>query len=92
MTQQTRCGTWVETFPGNLRWSNATQIVKGMVPWSATAAGQIDRVGQRMQARLAAGEDQDRRCAAIAPGWNGAIRTSSAWTCRTRAARFAPTS
>jgi alpha-beta hydrolase superfamily lysophospholipase len=60
MTQQTRCGTWVETFPGNLRWSNATQIVKGMVPWSATAAGQIDRVGQRMQVRLAAGEDQDR--------------------------------
>src|SRR5215831_11310985 len=23
------CGTWVETFPGNLRWTNATQIVKG---------------------------------------------------------------
>ena len=27
-----RCGNWAVTFPGNLRWTNATQIVKGMVP------------------------------------------------------------
>ena len=59
MTEQTRCGTWVETFPGNLRWTNATQIVKGMVPWGGSAAGQIDRIAQRMQARLASGGDQD---------------------------------
>jgi dienelactone hydrolase len=44
-------GTWVETFPGNLRWTNATQIVKGMVPWAAAAAGEIDVVVQRLNAR-----------------------------------------
>ena len=26
------CGTWALHFPGNLRWSNAMQIVKGMAP------------------------------------------------------------
>ena len=52
--------SWVDTFPGNLRWTNATQIVKGMVPYNATSAEQIDRVAQRMQARLGAGEDQDK--------------------------------
>ena len=46
-----KCGTWVETFPGNLRWTNATQIVKGMVPWAAAAAGEIDVVVQRLKGR-----------------------------------------
>jgi dienelactone hydrolase len=45
------CGNWVETFPGNLRWSNAMQIVKGMVPWAAAAMGEIDVVIQRLKAR-----------------------------------------
>ncbi len=54
-----RCGNWVETFPGNLRWSNATQIVKGMVPWAAAAMGEIDAVVQRLQAREHDG-DPDR--------------------------------
>jgi alpha-beta hydrolase superfamily lysophospholipase len=57
--QQGSCGTWVEHFPGNLRWSNATQIIKGMTPFGAVSMEQIDRVGQRMQARLRAGDDQD---------------------------------
>jgi dienelactone hydrolase len=51
-----KCGNWVETFPGNLRWSNATQIVKGMVPWAAAAMGEIDAVVQRLQAREHEGE------------------------------------
>ncbi len=51
-----KCGNWVETFPGNLRWSNATQIVKGMVPWAAAAMGEIDAVVQRLQAREHDGE------------------------------------
>jgi alpha-beta hydrolase superfamily lysophospholipase len=59
MTQDGNCGTWVEHFPGNLRWSNATQIIKGMAAWSAVALEEIDRVGQRMQARLRKGDDQD---------------------------------
>jgi len=51
MASEHRCGTWVEHFPGNLRWSNAMQIVKGMVPWGASAMEEIDRVGQRLKAR-----------------------------------------
>jgi naringenin degradation protein FdeB len=46
-----KCGTWVETFPGNLRWTNATQIVKGMIPWAAAAMGEIDVVTQRLKVR-----------------------------------------
>ncbi|MFL6929727.1 MAG: alpha/beta hydrolase family protein [Xanthobacteraceae bacterium] len=53
------CGNWVETFPGNLRWSNAMQIVKGMVPWAAAAMGEIDVVIQRLKAREHDG-DPDR--------------------------------
>jgi dipeptidyl aminopeptidase/acylaminoacyl peptidase len=54
-----RCGTWVEHFPGNLRWSNAMQIVKGMAAYGAVAMEEVDRVGARLTAR--AGEnDLDR--------------------------------
>jgi dienelactone hydrolase len=50
---------WAVTFPGNLRWSNATQIVKGMVAYGAAAAAEIDLIVQRLKAR--AGEaDLDR--------------------------------
>jgi dienelactone hydrolase len=52
-------GNWVETFPGNLRWSNAMQIVKGMVPWAAAAMGEIDVVIARLNARRHEG-DPDR--------------------------------
>jgi dienelactone hydrolase len=51
--------TWAETFPGNLRWSNAMQIVKGMVPWAAAAMAEIDLVIQRLKAREHDG-DPDR--------------------------------
>jgi dienelactone hydrolase len=54
-----KCGSWVETFPGNLRWSNAMQIVKGMVPWAAAAMGEIDVVIQRLRVREHEG-DPDR--------------------------------
>jgi Esterase FrsA-like len=51
--------TWAVHFPGNLRWSNAMQIVKGMVPYGAVAMDEVDRVGRRLKAR--AGEaDLDR--------------------------------
>jgi dipeptidyl aminopeptidase/acylaminoacyl peptidase len=46
-----RCGTWVEHFPGNLRWSNAMQIVKGMAAYGAVAMEEVDRVGARLAAR-----------------------------------------
>jgi hypothetical protein len=54
-----QCGTWVEHFPGNLRWTNAMQIVKGMAAYGAVAMEEVDRVGARLAAR--AGEsDPDR--------------------------------
>jgi dienelactone hydrolase len=52
-------GSWAVHFPGNLRWSNAMQIVKGMVPYGAVAMDEVDRIGRRLAAR--AGEtDLDR--------------------------------
>ena len=42
---------WAVTFPGNLRWSNAMQIVKGMVAYGAAAMAEIDLIAQRLIAR-----------------------------------------
>src|SRR5215475_7722803 len=47
--------TWAVHFPGNLRWSNAMQIVKGMAPYGAIAMEEVDRIGDRLKAR-----DQER--------------------------------
>jgi dienelactone hydrolase len=43
--------SWPVTFPGNLRWSNAMQIVKGMVPYGAAAMAEIDNIRLRLKAR-----------------------------------------
>jgi pimeloyl-ACP methyl ester carboxylesterase len=43
--------TWQVTFPGNLRWTNATQIVKGMVPYGASNMAEIDNVRRRLNKR-----------------------------------------
>jgi hypothetical protein len=45
--------TWAVHFPGNLRWSNAMQIVKGMAPYAAVAMDEVDRVARRLKARAA---------------------------------------
>src|SRR6186997_1470643 len=51
--------TWAVHFPGNLRWSNAMQIVKGMAPYGAIAMDEVDRIARGLKAR--AGEtDLDR--------------------------------
>jgi dienelactone hydrolase len=42
---------WAVHFPGNLRWSNAMQIVKGMAPYGAVALEEVDRIGDRLKAR-----------------------------------------
>src|SRR6478752_2971905 len=39
--------TWAVHFPGNLRWSNAMQIVKGMAPYGAIARLRTRRRGRR---------------------------------------------
>jgi len=42
---------WARHFPGNLRWTNAMQIVKGMAPYGAIAMEEVDRIGDRLKAR-----------------------------------------
>ena len=44
-------GTWIDHFPGNFSWSNATLVCKGMAPWGAVALEEIDRIGERLKAR-----------------------------------------
>ena len=51
--------TWAVQFPGNLRWSNAMQIVKGMVPWAAVSMDEIDRIMAEI-ASIVAKKDYDR--------------------------------
>jgi alpha-beta hydrolase superfamily lysophospholipase len=51
MSAEHKCGNWIEHFPGNAKWSNAIQIVKGMAPWGAVSLREIDQVAARMTAR-----------------------------------------
>ena len=46
-------GAWIETFPGNMVWSNACLITKGMAHYGAVAMGEIDRVCLRLASRQA---------------------------------------
>ncbi|MGQ7792003.1 alpha/beta hydrolase [Faunimonas sp. B44] len=42
---------WVEHFPGNLKWSNATLVTKGMAPYGVVALNDIERICQRLEPR-----------------------------------------
>lgn len=44
-------GTWAQTFPGNMVWSNATLITKGMAQYNAVAMAEIDEVCERLRLR-----------------------------------------
>ena len=43
--------TWTEHFPGNLMWSNATLVCKGMAPYGAVSLGEIELVCARLRER-----------------------------------------
>jgi dipeptidyl aminopeptidase/acylaminoacyl peptidase len=43
--------SWIDHFVGNFKWSNAALICKGMAPYGAVAIGEIDRIGEAMNAR-----------------------------------------
>jgi alpha-beta hydrolase superfamily lysophospholipase len=58
MSEEHKCGNWIEHFPGNAKWSNAIQIVKGMAPWGAVSLGEIDKVAARMTARASEGDHE----------------------------------
>jgi alpha-beta hydrolase superfamily lysophospholipase len=44
-------GNWIDSFPDNYQWSNATLITKGMAPYGAVALGEIDEIVQRLHER-----------------------------------------
>jgi len=44
-------GNWIDSFPKNYQWSNATLITKGMAPYGAVALGEIDEIVQRLHRR-----------------------------------------
>ncbi len=43
--------TWIEHFPGNMNWSNAALVTKGMAPYGAVALGEIDEICERLKPR-----------------------------------------
>ena len=43
--------TWIDHFPGNFMWSNATLVTKGMAPYGAVAMGEIDEICERLRPR-----------------------------------------
>jgi dipeptidyl aminopeptidase/acylaminoacyl peptidase len=43
--------TWIDHFPGNFMWSNATLVTKGMAPYGAVALGEIDEICERLRKR-----------------------------------------
>ena len=43
--------TWIDHFPSNFMWSNATLVTKGMAPYGAVALGEIDEVCERLRGR-----------------------------------------
>jgi dipeptidyl aminopeptidase/acylaminoacyl peptidase len=43
--------TWIDEFPGNFVWSNATLVTKGMAPYGAVAMAEIDEVCERLRPR-----------------------------------------
>jgi len=45
-------GNWIDSFPQNYQWSNATLITKGMAPYGAVALGEIDEIVQRLHRRV----------------------------------------
>jgi dienelactone hydrolase len=56
MSGEEKFAGWARHFPGNLRWSNAMQIVKGMAPYGAIAMEEVDRIGDRLKARETEGD------------------------------------
>jgi len=42
---------WIEHIPGNMVWSNAVLVTKGMAPYGAVALGEIDQVCEKLRIR-----------------------------------------
>lgn len=71
-------GNWIDSFPDNYQWSNATSITKGMAPWGAVALGEIDEVIQRLHARAGEPEAWWEEWTAMAQRMESAAGTAAA--------------
>jgi naringenin degradation protein FdeB len=49
-------GPWIDHFPDNFLWSNATLILKGMAPYGVVALEEIDRACEKLRPRQGAPE------------------------------------
>jgi len=58
-------GPWIEHFPGNMVWSNACLVTKGMAPYGAIALGEIDEVCERLKSRQAEYDAWEREWCAM---------------------------
>ncbi len=47
----TTSSPWIEHIAGNMVWSNAILVTKGMAPYGAVALGEIDEVCEKLRAR-----------------------------------------
>ncbi len=47
---------WIDSFPDNFKYSNATLVCKGLAPYGAVSIGEIDAITDRIAAR---GDDPD---------------------------------
>jgi dienelactone hydrolase len=62
-------GFWIDQFPGNFLWSNATMIIKGMAPYGgAVAVEEIDRACERLKVRQDEPEAWTEEWARLADG------------------------
>ena len=46
-------GSWIDHFPDNFTYSNATLVTKGMAPYGAVALDEIDRIAAPDRRRAA---------------------------------------
>ena len=42
-------GPWIDHFPDNFLWSNATLILKGMAPYGVVSLEEMDRACERLR-------------------------------------------
>jgi dienelactone hydrolase len=49
--QAKSAGAWLDTFPGNTVWSNATLMTKSMAHYNAVSMAEIDEVVERLRVR-----------------------------------------
>src|SRR6185436_5497705 len=44
-------GPWIDHFPDNFLWSNATLILKGMAPYGVVSLEEMDRACEKLRKR-----------------------------------------